>query len=292
MDKAIGSALRPYYLVKHRRAPRYRNPTESELLDIEEELEKIGVKVEPYCIQMDALDRFKKQFAFPESYCRGKSSSLIEEKYLEHFLAYTLAGLVDFDRRCDIYVDVAASSSPWALMLRDRGYQAYAIDIDTGVSYNHLDYYMAMDAKETTFADASIKAMSLQCAYEMFLGEDDSLFLDECSRVLQPGGRVVIAPLYLDTEYCGYSTPEHFRKGYAAEGATEYLRSDSWGIPFSRKYSPAHLKTRILDRITQRGMGYRVYKIDNKGELPVTDHRAGRHLRERDIECLTPRRRG
>lgn len=265
--KAIERANRPYYLIRHRGAPLFSNPTQGELLKVEEELAGIGVEVKPLQISKIEFDSFKKEFVFPEDYLEGKSESVMKKKLLEHFIAYKLAGLEGFVPGKDTYVDVAASGSPWAMMLRDRGYKAYAIDLEVGVRYKHLDYYMQMDAKRTTFKDSSVKAVSLQCAYEMFAGEDDFLFIDECARILETGGRAIISPLYMHTHHCGYSTPEYYKKGFADKGAKQYIREDCWGVPFSRKYDALTLKNRILGRIRTRGMDFNLYKIANKEEL-------------------------
>jgi ubiquinone/menaquinone biosynthesis C-methylase UbiE len=60
----------------------------------------------------------------------------------------------------------------------------------------------------------------------MFMGADDTNLLKEMARILKPGGKVVILPLYLHTQYCAYSTPEYFGKGYSDLTAREYIRLD------------------------------------------------------------------
>jgi predicted SAM-dependent methyltransferase len=227
----------------------------------------MGIEVKPLRIDLREFNRFKEEFVFPKEYFQGKPLGHKEEKLLEHFIAYKLGSLknIQFDK--NIYIDIAASSSPWAKVLRSKGYIAYAIDIERSVVNKHLDYYKEMDAKKTTYKDASIQVASLQCSFEMFSGEDDVLFIDECARVLKSGGKLIISPLYLHTHYCGYSTPEYYNKGYADSGSTEYIRKDCWGVPFSRKYDAVTLKRRLLQRIDSKGMTYHLYKIINKKEL-------------------------
>ena len=131
----------------------------------------------------------------------------------------------------------------------------------------HLPYYRQEDATQTSFENASVRGISLHCAYEMFLGEDDSRFINEVARILRPGGKVVILPLYMHTHHCAYSTPEYFGKGYADPTAMEYIRLDCTGIHSSRKYDAITLKRRILDPITSLGLGYKVLALRNKAEL-------------------------
>jgi len=196
------------------------------------------------------------------------NSGVWDEKLLEHWLAREILGLMDY-RQDDVYVDVAAASSPWAKTLRERkGISAYAIDLgEVGQAYRHLPYYRRENATKTTFANASVKGASLHCAYEMFTGEDDTLLIHEVARILKPGGKVVILPLYMHTHYCAYATPDYYGKGYSDPDAKEYIRWDCMGIPSSRKYNAAMLKKRVLDPIGSLGMSYKMLALRNKADF-------------------------
>ena len=169
----------------------------------------------------------------------------------------------------DIYVDIAAAGSPWAQALRERkNINAYAIDLcEIGKAYRHLDYYRVENATSSTFANDSISGASLHCAYEMFVGKDDTNLVKELARILKPGGKVVILPLYLHTHYCAYSTPEYFGKGYSDPNAGEYVRLDCYGVPSSRKYDPLKLKERVLDPILAAGLHYKLSVLRNKNKF-------------------------
>jgi ubiquinone/menaquinone biosynthesis C-methylase UbiE len=191
-----------------------------------------------------------------------------DEKLLEHWIASKMLDLMAY-KNGDIYVDVAAANSPWTQKLRERqDIAAYAIDLcAVGKDYQHLPYYRIENATKTTFADASVTGASLQCAYEMFMHEDDTNFIHEVARILKPGGKVVILPLYMHTHHCAYATPEHFGKGYQDAGAKEYVRFDCDGVPSSRKYNAQQLKLRVLDPIVATGMRYRLHALRNKTEF-------------------------
>ncbi len=113
----------------------------------------------------------------------------------------------------------------------------------------------------------SVRGVSLQCAYEMFMGEDDINFFKEMSRILKPGGKVVISPLYMHTHYCAYSTREYYGRGYSDPAAKEYVRLDCAGVPSSRKYDAATLRSRVLDPVGSFGMGCQLFALRNKAEL-------------------------
>lgn len=146
--------------------------------------------------------------------------------------------------------------------------EAYAIDLGpVSAAYSSLGYYRSENATATRFASDSVASASLQCAYEMFQGQDDELLIDELARILKPGGCCVIVPLYMHTHYCAYSTPEYFGKGYSDLEAKEYVRLDCYGVPSSRKYDATQLKKRVLDRILKKGMTYRLRVLRNKQDF-------------------------
>lgn len=215
---------------------------------------------------MVAFDDFKQNYPFPEDYHGGKAGGVYDEKRVEHFLAYTLCGL-DKSTGQDTYVDVAAGSSPWVHMLREHKRTAYAIDLHINPAFEDLDSYLEMDATATKLASNSINAMSLQCAYEMLAGDSDVRFVEECRRLLRPGGVVVISPLYMHTHHCGYASPEYWGRGYADPDGVEYIRRGIRGIQFSRKYSASSLKTRLLDYIEEQGMCYELYRLMDQSKL-------------------------
>ncbi len=187
---------------------------------------------------------------------------------MEHWLSSERLGLSDYGPN-DIYVDIAAATSPWVRVQRERkGIEAFAIDLcEVGQEYSNLFYYRVENATQTTFEDASVKGATLHCAYEMFMSDDDTRFIHELARLLKPGGKAVILPLYMHTQYCAYSTPEYFSKGYSDPAAKEYIRWGSFGVPSSRKYDASMLKLRVLDHILALGLSYRLLVVRNKSQL-------------------------
>ena len=256
-----------YSLVRVRNATEYASPSDDELRSIEADLVGLGVSVAPLRLDPARFAEFKSRLPFPPNYHGGPDGGVWDEKLLEHFIAFDRLGL-DGLSETDIYLDVAACESPWASILRDElNIQACAIDLEVGWRYRRLPYYRQEDATATSFGDGDVQAASLQCAFEMFQGDADIGLIRELKRILAPGGRCIISPLYMHTHYCGYSTAEYFDRGYADPGAVTYVRRGCRGVPFSRKYDAKNLKTRILDTIAEEGMTYRLLRLDNKNEL-------------------------
>jgi SAM-dependent methyltransferase len=216
----------------------------------------------PLDLSPAAFAEFRRAFPFPERYYGGPGSTVWNEKVFEHFVAYSLCGLGAFDRDRDVYVDIAAGGSPWAVLLRRNGYKAYAVDLSIRDAFRGYYYYLTADATRMPFPESSIRAMSLQCAFEMFVGDSDTRLIDECARILAPGGSVVVVPLYLHTHFCGYSSPEYYgRRGFADEGAELYICRKYSDIPFSRKYDTEQLQRRVLSRASRRGLRWQVYEL-------------------------------
>lgn len=257
-----------WYKWRVRNAPRYNNPTPDELDQIERDLRALDIEIVDYSPSAAAFRAFQAENYFPDDYHGGREKAVWDEKLLEHWIAAERLGLINYDAS-DVYVDVAAASSPWAHEVRVRkGIESYAIDLgEVGEAYRNLPYYRIENATSTNFPDAFVKGASLHCAYEMFVGNDDVQFISEVARILAPGGKVVILPLYMHTHYCSYATPEYFGKGYGDPIAKEYVRLDCMGVPSSRKYNAAMLKSRVLDAIISEGMSYTLLALRNKVEL-------------------------
>ena len=255
--------LGPYLKRKWRSVPQYSGPTEEELIAIEARLSELGIPVTPLNVDERAFDEFKRAIAFPGDYHGGPQGPVWEEKLLEYMIAYRLCELSEFSD-ADIYIDIAGAASPWATLLRNIGITAYSVDLKVPRKFKHLEYYLERNAICTNFKPDSVRSTSLQCAFEMFIGDSDGKLIDELGRILVPGGKAVIVPLYLHTHHCGYSSPEYFGKGHADSGSVQYMRTQGWGVPFSRKYSPDTLISRVLTRVRNNGMYFKIFKVENK----------------------------
>jgi len=259
---------RKYNLWRVRNAPRYASPTPAELVTIEQEIITAGIALHDISPSPEAFSDFQKQSYFPADYHGGPNGPVWNEKLLEHWIAAECLGLMSYSPP-DIYVDIAAGSSPWVQALRQRhGLTAFAVDCsEMSTAFRAFPYYLRQDATATSFAEASVSGASLHCAYEMFARDDDIKLLRELARILLPGGKAVILPLYLHKEYCAYATPEYYAKGHADADAVEYVRTDCFGISSSRKYDVPKLRSRVLDTVTRLGMAYRLLVLRNQAAL-------------------------
>jgi SAM-dependent methyltransferase len=270
--KAVGLVGRQarygYYRWAVRHAKSYEDPTAAELGRIEADLRGRGIAVHDYVPRAEALAEFRAAGYFVRDGYKSAYASVWDEKVLEHWIAAERLGLMTY-RPADVYVDIAAGNSPWAQILRTRlGISAFAIDLGAvGADFRDLPYYRTEDATATAFADASVSGASLQCAYEMFMRDDDTKLLGELARILRPGGKAIVVPLYLHTHYCAYATPEYYGKGNADARAIEYVCRSSYGVPSARFYDARELQARVLAPIERLGMRYQLLALRNKAAL-------------------------
>jgi len=261
----VRCAVRLFHSVRTFAAEEYRNPADAELASIEARMMEMGLSCHDFCVDATEFDDFIRLAGFPSEYHGGIGSGVYREKLLEHFVAWKFLGLDDCGHAP--YLDIAAGGSPWVLLLRNRGVNATAIDISISPEFRSESSYQQLDATRTGFEDGSAGSASLQCAFEMFSEDQDVALLQELGRILRPGGRAVISPLYTHTHACYYQTPEYYGSACGEHDAKRYIRRDCWGVSFSRKYSPETLKTRVWDRALKAGLLPSLHVLRNKHDL-------------------------
>jgi len=210
-----------------------------------EGLAREGVPVEGLEVDLARFEAFRAQAGYTKRYPRYYGSRMVE-KQLEHFLAAELLGL----ERDDVFVDVASENSPVPEIYRRMfGANAYWQDIQykPGLSGRRI----GGDACAMPVPDGFATAVTLTCSIEHFERDADQRLCDELVRVIRPGGRLVIAPLYLFTEPAAMTDPVYSGRGEVPfdEGVTLYC-AEGWRNRHGRFYSPATLRERVLDRLS------------------------------------------
>lgn len=245
-------------------AKEFRNPDADDLQAIEAALSDEGILCGDYVISGKDFDSFKNWAGFPPDYHGGAGGAIYEEKLLEHYVAWDLLNLDTAGKR---YLDIAGATSPWVQLLNSKEIEAYSIDLNVPDQFSHQNYYIQGDATATNFPDNYFDAASAQCAFEMFAKDSDIRLMSEISRILKPGGRCVISPLYMHTHACFYQSPEYYGIVKGDAGAKAYIRRDCLGVPVSRKYSARTLNERIFAQARKTGLKPSIYVLRNKREI-------------------------
>jgi len=240
---------------------RYTEPVAHELCEI---FGRLDIDIERLTIDHESYNSFLKEADYGHTH-RGYLSfykRYICKKLLEQVIATHLLSFASDD----VFIDIAAERSPFAGTVERRyGCESYSQDLayPPGIDGRRI----GSSASSLPLAANSVTKISLLCSFEHFEGDEDILFMDELGRVLAPGGRAVIVPLYLSPKFTNYTDPY---QGYVGrvkfDGDAQLVATRGWWNRFLRFYSPSQLRSRILDRLPD-GMESTIYRIDNSEDF-------------------------
>jgi hypothetical protein len=224
------------------------------LNELERVTKTLCLPIESYEINENKILSFIKKYEIPSRSLyalrnRGK-------KILEHFIAVELLNL----KNGETYIDVASENSPFPQLFRKNiGVKAYSLDINYKKGIH--GYKIGASAERIPMGDGTVNKMSLQCAFEHFMGNIDTLFIREVSRVLSAGGLCLIVPLYMHNIFQNIYDPILMSNNNSMnfdEGAEVCAEVELGGF-FERMYSPESLRRIVVKGI---GLDYCLYKIE------------------------------
>lgn len=229
--------------------------------ELRERLVELGVKVEDTVVDISDFERWLEEYREVAANYRGLGDVMVQ-KCLEHYLSYRYLNL----SAGDVFLDVAAAGSPFVDILRQRlGIDAYRLDLcyPPGIRGKNI----GADAGDTGLPAGFAGAIALHCAFECFMGDADTRFVREASRLLTPGGRCVVLPLYLDETYFVATSPLCRQDEVIIDaGALKVWRDDGYQVPFSRHYSPPSFLDRVYSALPDDLEGT-VYFVRNLPEV-------------------------
>jgi hypothetical protein len=114
--------------------------------------------------------------------------------------------------------------------------------------------------------DGSVSKIALHCSFEHFEGNSDSGFIREAARLLCPGGKLVILPLYLSSIYSILTDPLVSRgeKIDFDQGAV-VAAVKGWGNRHGRFYDPRHFASRVLS--ASKELSFKLLVLRNPKEV-------------------------
>jgi acetyltransferase-like isoleucine patch superfamily enzyme/ubiquinone/menaquinone biosynthesis C-methylase UbiE len=175
----------------------------------------------------------------------GTEGPNFPEKTLEHYLAAKFLNLGPQD----IYIDIASQNSP-APMIYSQKYGCKTWRQDLAYSIGINGDRIGGNAAAMPLEDGFASAMALHCSFEHFEGDADIRFIKETSRVLRPGGKAVIVPLYLASQYTINTDPAVWPAGgIDFEPDAMLYCVKNFRNRQGRFYDIAHLKSRIIDHL-------------------------------------------
>jgi SAM-dependent methyltransferase len=207
-------------------------------------LEADGLTVERRSVEPERYRQWlaRADYARYPLYLDGGRDRTFHEKGLEHFLAAGLLGLGPGQ----VCIDIASQNSPAPdIYARLHGVEVYTQD---------LSYPPGLDgrriggsASKLPLADGFADAMVLHNAFEHFEGDADMGFIREAARVLRPGGRLCILPLFLYTEYAIQTDPAALTGTWPPfDPGARLWAARGWQDRHGRFYDAARLRSRVL----------------------------------------------
>lgn len=236
-------------------AVEFKGDTESKILA---DLKGLGVEARNFVIDLKKYREYFEKAGYEKKYPSYYSFN-IHEKSLEHFIAAELLSL----KKGEIYVDIASETSPVPEIYRNLFHcETYRQDLSypAGINGDRIGCDASKMPVNPEFADK----MALHCSFEHFEGEADANFIKEASRVLKPGGRCCIVPLYLFERYAIQTDPgQHGSVEFEPDAIIHC--SNGWRNRHGRFYDAEHLKRRVLDNLN--GLNYTVFRIVNAKDV-------------------------
>lgn len=216
-----------------------------------------------YHINSTALKRFEDSYFFRDFY--DTKWNRYKRKVCEYYMVENILKFNDEEREEYVYLDLMSSSSPWAWAIKKRySINSYAVDIQK--PSKPVECFVEADVTKLPFDCESVDGISIQSGMELLSGNDDMSMLREAERVLKPGGRMIISPMYIYKEPVTLFGRSYYREGQAEDGTKKYMRLD-FNIPFTRLYSVDTLKSRVLDVMKKVKWSLYIVSLDDSDEL-------------------------
>jgi len=246
-----------------------------------ERLRACGLPVQELPVQVDAWRDYVAAAGYHDRHAAYYKGNQVE-KSLEHYLARLLLA----PGKDTTFLDVGAEGAPLAEIF-ERLFDAssYRQDVMYAPGLNGRD--IGSDMSRIPMPDGFFNAITATCALEHFEDEADILFIREVQRLLAPGGRVVVVPLYLHHRHAALTDPRHALAGGVRfdQDAVVYAL-DGRGNRHGRFYSPERLASRLVENAPE--LDFRVMILTNPGEVDPSVYCRFVLLGERRVEPASP----
>jgi len=255
-------------LTRARRAPRAgRSAPPAELADAcswFDELPQIArgeLSVTPI-----ELGAFMRESSYPRRYY------LTERRVryaLWHYAGFQLADL----NHDDLVLDAGAQDGIWGELARRRC-GCTVFDADLQYAPGVRGHRIGCEIGAIPLEAGSLTCIVSFCAFNCFEGEADRAFLREASRLLAPGGRLVIVPLCVADEYVNLYDPDIMTRTDRLDERAKHIAWHRWGTNFGRWYDERAFRERFLDAAADLTVRIVDVRVPNETDGGVRDFHA------------------
>ncbi|HET7813487.1 MAG TPA: methyltransferase domain-containing protein [Candidatus Baltobacteraceae bacterium] len=255
---AIASkALRPYFSRRYGWARREREAPRDDI--VAGALASACIPVEAFTVRRERFVRWIREAQYSAlAYVVNRV-----EKQLEHFVSIELLALP----ARGTLIDAASCRSPFPELMRARGYRVVAQDLSypAGLHGDRLGGDAAAMELPSAFADG----ITLHCSFEHFEADADTRFVSTVGRILKPGARAVILPLYLSHTYTIETDPLVSRGKVPVDPGAQLVAGYGYANRFGRHYDAASLLARVLQPAERSGLNVTVVRVEHPDVKPA-----------------------
>ncbi len=228
-----------------------------------EPLTGLGLPIESTTLDLEDVHAFWQDLARRSERLKGlvEAKSFWQKIPQYYFTWKTLAHILTEPK--SVYIDIAGTAdSPYHEMLRllAKTSNIYIQDLKFPCGVNGK--LIGGSAANLPLPEGSVDAMTLHCSIEHFEGDADTGFAREAGRILRPGGKVCIVPLYLGEYPFILCDPSWGRDITADEGTTVHF-VPRWGERHGRFYSGETVNERIIKPAEESGLAARIIHFSN-----------------------------
>jgi SAM-dependent methyltransferase len=233
---------------------------------VQKQFADAGLPPADYFVDADAFNEYclRHEGAY-RGYKEGYKELFIE-KALEHFVSLSFHELTADSK----VIDLANAGSPFPEIAHSiHGCDVWSNDLKFPESIHRKDWHTKLggDACQLPIADSFFDLVVLHCALEMFEGEGDINLIREAERILNPGGKLVVVPLYMDETHRILRDIKTDRNPLPNIdfGAELTYRQDFYGLAFARFYSVDALLKRLVGNA--KNLMLSIYRVRNLAEI-------------------------
>lgn len=224
---------------------------------VRDQLVENGIEVND--MKIDSSDFYNylelADYSLYKYYYAGGTTHNFLEKVLEHYICMKLINL----KKNDDYIDVANGDSPVPFIYEKlSGCNSYLQDMYFKSTRGR---YISGDAGKMDIPDGFADALGLHCSFDHFEGSADSNFILEAQRILKPGGRLCIVPLYMYSEFANQLDPTVIPCSFKVDEGAKIFLAKGFKNRFGRFYDMETFKERVLNNCNK--LNLKIFHITN-----------------------------
>ncbi|MFY9587410.1 MAG: methyltransferase domain-containing protein [Actinomycetota bacterium] len=215
-----------------------------------------GIAITPWRLNDAGYRAYMERAVYPRGFLGGPGSPDFTQRSIEHYAVLALTEPTP----SETVLDIGSNMSPLVDIVRSIvGCECYEQDLQFPPGVD--GWRIGGDAAAMPVSDGFADVLLLCSAYPHFEGDADMRFVVEAARVLRPGGRAAILPLYLSDTYGAKADPRLRWDGLLFDEKMHRYLIPGLNVRFSRSYDPGMLLARVLQPARAAGLDARVLRV-------------------------------